>query len=221
MPTTEYKSIDKAWQALTDIEIEDDEFNYPVAVIRMKGKFLGFNLPFKAKIQMVSEWDYYNKLAPMRMEILNYYANIISKQGKEEQVTEKVTKKISALMEDISSKARDINEKSEHIQALMQERAVRDRFYKGLKDLKVLPWWLSIKAAQKSLRIVDLVTLFAFLWLFNFDGVKRNFFFLLNLIRSNTNFHLPTVGTNSENQESWEETKKNLQQAFVRSISKK
>jgi hypothetical protein len=220
MPTTEYKSIEHAWQALTDIEIEDDENNFPVAKIKLRGLFLGFSVPFTAKIQMVSEWDYFEKLAPMRVEILNYYVSMVGKNSNDEKVTEQITKKLAALMEDVSTTARTEPEKAEQLQSLMNEKAVRIRFYKGLKELGILPWWLTIKSAQKSLRIVDLITLFAFLWLFNFDGVKKNSFLILSLIKSSTNFHLPTVGISSGNQVSWEDRKKLLQEAFVKSISK-
>lgn len=68
MSTKKYDSLDKAYQALTDVEIANDERDMPCAVITVPGMS-------PIKITMVSEYDYYYVLSPMRDKFINYYAN--------------------------------------------------------------------------------------------------------------------------------------------------
>jgi hypothetical protein len=226
MPTREYETVEKAWQSLTDIEIEDDKMNYPVANIWLRGKLLFFNFSVKACIRQVSEWDFAKVLVPWRLNILNYYVNLLSASDSNKSNADKLHNRISALFDGISksTKPEDVEEKATQIQGLFSDINVVIDFYKMLKKIKVIPFWFRVKDCVRTLRPVDTITLFSWLWLFNFDGVKKNSIYLMNLITQDTNFQLPTVGMESGKKTTmdaaWNDRKMKLMQGFIKSVSK-
>jgi hypothetical protein len=207
MPTRTYTSIERAYQALTDIEIEDDSRDYPVAIIRVPGLH-------KIKITMVSVYDFYYTLAPLQNNILNYFVNRFS-QTEDEVDIKKLTEKIRNVVEEISKvkTKKDVQDKSESMSYLFDEEAVRYEFFQGLKKMGILKWWVTWRRYQKCVRPIDTLTIYCFLWLFNFDGLKKNVKLLMEKIIQDTNYQLPTVSTNYGN---WDTYKERLQKAHER-----
>lgn len=164
MPTKEYPSADAAWQSLTDLELEDDSRDYPVAVITIRG--VG-----KIKIEMLSEWDYFSTFLPMRQKFITYYAN---KLLADENVKNKdvILEKVQAFQNEISLLKE--TGKSETLTYLFSDVEARYTFFKDMKKMGMIPRLCSWKRWQKHARVLDTMTIFAFLWLFNVDGLKKN-----------------------------------------------
>ncbi len=207
MPTQRYKNIEEAFQALTDLEINDDENNYPVADIKVPGLH-------RIKIQMVSEYDYFYILTPMREKFLNYWVNKIA-TSQNETNNERLLEKIKNVVNEIESvkTKEDIEAKANTLAYLFEDMKIRYEFFKNLKKMKIVKWWVSWKRYQKCMRPIDSLTVFIFLWLFNFDGVKKNVFLLFKKIGVSTSSHLPTISSSYGN---WESYKKKLADAHVR-----
>ena len=79
--------------------------------------------------------------------------------------------------------------------------------------MKVVKWWVSWKRYQKCMRPIDTLAVFIYLWLFNFDGVKKNAKLLLQKIGASTRYHLPTTYQSFGD---WESYKKKLAEAHER-----
>jgi hypothetical protein len=207
MPTQKYKSLDKAYQALTDFEIENDKFNFPVAIINVPGLH-------KIKIKMVNSYDFYYVLQPLQNKILNYFLNRFNRST-DDIDTKKLTEKIKNIVKEISDikDEKDLKEKSESLSYLFDEEAVRKEFFNGLKRLRIIKWWVSWKRYELKSRPIDTLIIYCFLWKFNFDGVKKNVKYLIERITADTNYHLPTVSTSYGE---WDTYKMKLQKAHLR-----
>lgn len=210
MPTNKYKSIDEAYQALLDLEIVDDENNFPIAKIKVPGMHT-------ITIQMVSEYDYFYVLCPMREKFLTYWVNKIAIMESETD-TKKLTKKIEAIVSDIESvrNPKDLNEKSSTLAYLFEDEKIRYAFFKDLKRMKIIKWWVSWKRQQKTMTPLQTIAVFIYLWLFNFDGVKKNVKLLLAKIGATTNLQSSTISTNYGN---WESYKQRLEEAHKRNLA--
>lgn len=199
MPTKTYKSLEKAYQALTDIEIEDDRHNFPVAKIKVPGLHT-------IKVKQLCEYYYYHILIPMREKILNYYINTFAKQ---ENIADNnvLLDKIKLLINDITEAKtpKDIQDKNETLSMIFNEEEIRKDFFLNLKKMKIIKWWIGWKRYEMKMPPIGTLTIFIFLWHFNFDGVKKNVKFLLEKTIQDTNYLLPTISTNYNDWESWKE----------------
>ncbi len=201
--TNKYNTLSDAFRALTDIEILDDENDFPIAVIKVPGLH-------SITIQMVNSWDFYTVLSPMREKFLNYCLN---QMNSVEKVDEKLLlEKVKSLVTDIEAcnTKEDVEKRSVAIAHLFKDINIRYEFYKSLKLMKIIKWWVGWKRYQKCTRPIDDLTIFIYLWLFNFDGVKKNAILLFNKIGANTKSHLQTV---SSNYGDWDSYKKKLMEA--------
>jgi hypothetical protein len=207
MPTRKYKSLEHAFQALTDLEIEDDSRNFPVARIKVPGLH-------EIEIKMVSEYDFYYILQPLQNKILNYYVNRFN-ESKDEITVKRLTEKIKNIIEDISNiqTSEDVEKKSSTLGYLFEEEEIRKEFFDGLKKLGIIKEKVKWVDYQKAARPIDTLTIFCFLWQFNFTGLKKNAKYLIEKITADTNYHLPTVSTNYGD---WDTYKLRLEKAHQR-----
>jgi len=214
MPTKKYDSLDKAYQALTDLEIANDEKDMPCAIIKIPGIS-------SIKITMVSEYDYYYILCPMRDKFINYYANRFVNE-KQEIDQKKIIEKLNNFMNDILSvkEPEDVKKKSKTLSYLFEDISVRYEFYYNLKKLRLISRWISWRKYQKLMRPIDTLTIFCYLWLFNFDGLKKktlDLFKIMNITLAGTNPGSLSVLSNSFN---WDTYKKKLAEGSAR-VTKK
>lgn len=205
--TNKYKSLDQAYQALTDLEIIDDENNFPIARIKVPGMHV-------ITIQMLSEYDYFYILCPMRESFLNYWINKIA-ITEDQTDSAKLVEKINNIVKDIESvkSPKDLQDKSQTLAYLFEDIKIRYLFFKALKKMKIVKSWISWRRYQKLMRPIDTIIVFVYLWLFNFDGVKKNVKLLLAKIGANTNSQLSIISTNYG---SWESYKQRLAEAHKR-----
>ena len=193
MPTLRFNSIEEVYTALTDLEIEDDSSDgVPLAEIKVKGLH-------RIKVGMVSEWDYYKYLEPLKNAMFTYYAQSIVKAGTEEEL-KKATKKLKTIQEELTDlKPGQIKEKASNLLYFFEDRKVRYLFFRGLKKLKVIKWWVSWNRWQKCISRHHTLIIFIMLWAFNFDGFKKKTIRLLesvNSIYARTNSQSPIVSNN-------------------------
>ena len=206
MPTKNYESMHEAYKSLTDIEIEDDSKNYPVAVIDVPGIQ-------KISITMLSEYNYWYVFLPMRNRFINYYATKFVNEENETR-NEKIIEKIKAFQNDISSYGSD--EKSiKTLQSLFSEVDERKYFFKCLKKMGVIKWWVSWKRWQLRARPIDTITIFVFLWLFNVDGLKKNAKFLIDQMSQAMNTRLPIESKIFENLDSFKVAHQKAHERFM------
>lgn len=172
MPTKEFKSADQLWQSLTDLELEDDRRDYPAAIVPVKG--IG-----KIKIQMLSEWHYFNVFIPMRAKFITYYAN---KLASDENIKNKdvILEKIRMFQNEITESKKSGT--SEALTYIFSDIEARYLFFKDLKKMKVIPWWVNWNRWQKTIKPLQTMAIFSFLWLFNVDGLKKNAKLLIDRI---------------------------------------
>lgn len=182
MPTRKFDSFQQVYQSLTDIEIEDDKNDYPVAVITVAGLGL-FGSKVKIKIQMVSDWDYYETLLPMRTKLLNYFATLFANEKDNEINSKKILEKIKGVVEDIGSvkTAKDMEKKANTMSNLFEDVNVRELFFRSLKRMKMIPWHVSYKRYRKCTKPLETCIMFILIWHFNFDGVKKKVQSLLQM----------------------------------------
>ncbi len=174
MPTKEYKNPTTAWQALTDQEIEDDSREIPVAVIRVPG--IG-----KIRITMLSEYDYFYHFQTARNMFITYYANKIATDENIKD-NEIILNKLKAFQNEITQTATEGGAPAEAITYLFSDAAARFEFFKLLKKIRLIKWHVSWNKWQKRVRVLDTMTIFCWLWLFNVDAVKKNAKFLIDRI---------------------------------------
>jgi len=213
MPTREYQSVGEAYQALTDIEILDDQSNYPVAKVKINGLCT-------AKITMLSEWDYYYSFIPMQQVFLNHYANTLTRGELDETQAQKIKSRIYLFINEIGldTTTESIMERAKGLSFLFDDKNVREYFFKQLKKFGVFPWYVTWKKYQKKARAIDTMAIFCFLWLFNVDGLKKNAKFLMAKIGATMNTESPTASKFSGELESF---KAMLQKAKQRESSNK
>jgi len=190
MPTQKINSLEEAYQKLSDIEIEDDsnKDGIPLAIINVRGIHRLF-------ITMVSEWDFYKILVPLRDKILNYYANRVANSPSEIDV-KRLSEKIKNIAEEIGKlkTQKDIQEKSDTLAYLFEDEIIRMEFFKDLKKLNIIRWYVSWKRWQKHILPHHTMAIFLSLWAFNFDGFKKKTQILLQKMLSisqNTNYPSP------------------------------
>jgi hypothetical protein len=207
MPIQKYNDLNEAFQALTDLEIVEDSNNFPIAKIKVPKLH-------EITIQMLSEYDYFYHLCPMREYFLNYWATHIS-MTKDNITQDKLIEKIQTIVSDIESikTKKDFVTRSASLAYLFEDMKIRYYFFKQLKKMKIIKWYVSWKKYQKIVRPIDTITIFVYLWLFNFDGVKKNAKILLARIGLGMNSQSPIIYNNSSN---WELYKKQLAQAHKR-----
>lgn len=182
MATKVYNSPSEAWKALCDLEIEDDTRDIPVAVIKVPGVC-------KVQITMLSEWDYYKTFLPLRNTFVNYYA---SKLTQDENITDMtvIMEKVKAFQNEIS-KIKETNN-PEVLNYLFSETSVRYEFFRGLKQMRLIPFYVTWKGWQKAVKPIHTASIFAFLWLFNVDGLKKNAKLLIDRIQAAMTVISPT-----------------------------
>lgn len=214
MSTKKYDSLDKAYQALTDVEIANDERDMPCAVITVPGMS-------PIKITMVSEYDYYYVLSPMRDKFINYYANKFVNEKKDIE-QKKIIEKLNNFINDILSvkEPKDIERKSKTLAYLFDDIKIRYEFFINLKRMGLISKWISWKKYQKLIRPIDTLTIFCYLWLFNFDGLKKktlNLFKIMNITLAGTNQPSLSVLSNSFD---WDIYKEKLAEGSARVTAK-
>lgn len=212
MPTQKLKNLEEAYQTLTDFEIEDDSLKdgIPLAIIPVKGMH-------PIRVTMVNSWDFYKILIPLRDKILNYYANRVANSASEIDV-KRLGEKIKNIAEEITNlkTQKDIQEKSNTLSYLFEDEVIRHEFFKDLKRMNIIRWYVSWKRYQKRILPHHTMTIFLCLWAFNFDGFKKKTEKLLQTMQSisqNTNSQSPIVSTNSTD---WDTYKKVLARANKR-----
>lgn len=183
MPTKKYDSLDKAYQALTDLEIANDERDMPCAVITVPGMS-------PIKVTMVSEYDYYYVLSPMRDKFVNYYITRFA-QEKNETDQKKLVETINNFLNDILSvkKPEDVKRKSATLSYLFDDVLIRYEFFRNLKRMGLISRWTTWRKYQRCMRPIDTLTVFCYLWLFNFDGLKKktiDLFRIMNITLAGT-----------------------------------
>lgn len=194
MPTKKYDSLDKAYQALTDLEIADDDRDVPCAIIKVPGMS-------PIKITMVNSYDYYYVLSPMRDKFINYYANkFVKEKGDINQ--KKIVEKLNTFMSDILSvkKPEDVKKRSQTLSYLFEDIQIRYEFFRNLKRMGLISKWVSWRKYQRLIRPLDTLTIFCYLWLFNFDGLKKktlDLFKIMNITLAGTSRPSLSVLSNS------------------------
>jgi hypothetical protein len=168
---------------LCDLEIEDDSREIPVAVIRVPGVW-------RVKITMLSEWHYYRHFIPLRNLFVSYYANRVA-QDENIKDNSILMEKVKAFQNEIS-KIKETNN-SEVLTYLFSDVAARYEFFKGLKRCGLLPWFITWRRWQKNVKPLHTCSIFAFLWLFNVDGLKKNVALLIERITQAMNTESPTA----------------------------
>jgi len=168
MPTQKFKSIDEVYKALTDFEIEDDSTSdgVPMAIINVKGIH-------RIKVGMVSEWDFYKHLNPMKDRMLAYYAQSIIAATTNDGLV-RISEKTKQLVTEFTGvEPQDIKEITNKIAYFFEDEPVRYQFFKGLKEMGIIHWWVSWRRWQKKVTRHHTLTLFIMLWAFNYDGFKK------------------------------------------------
>lgn len=207
MPTKTFKSIDEAFQALTDLEIADDKSNFPVARITVPGLHT-------VNIEMVSEYDYFYVLSPMRVKFINYWLNKLAAQNNEID-TNKLLEKIKNIVSEIDNcrTPEDVNKKAATMSYLFEDEYIRKEFFHNLKQMHIIKWWVGWKRYMQAVKPIGTITIFMYLWLFNFDGLKKNIFLLLSKIGQNMKSQSYTTLTSYGD---WDSYKKMLSEADER-----
>lgn len=210
MPTQVYNDFEEAYRALTDEELENDERDIPCAVIKQKG------LP-RVVVQQVCEWDYFNVLIPLRDRVLNYYVNRLAQTDDTVDI-KKLTEKVKNLTEELSgiSDKEKLIRKSKTMAYMFEDAVVREEFFLSLKKMKVIGWWVSWERWQRKIRPLHTITIFVFLWRFNFDGLKKKVLTLLrktNTISQDTSSPSHIVLRSSKD---WERYKRRLAEGSAR-----
>lgn len=214
MPTKKFESTDKAYQALTDEEIMDDSKDIPAAEINVPGMHV-------VRIGQVSEYDYYYCLLPMREELYNYFLNRIAATEDlkdSEQLLEKMKTLVNSLT-NIKTKE-DLEQKAASVAFLFEETKIRYRFFKGLKAMKIVKWWVSWKRYQEKCKVQDTPLFFCYLWAHNFDGAKKKIIRLLQRIQQITAATSSQSLTGSGNYQDFESWKRTWQAAHNRLAKK-
>jgi len=178
MPSKTFNSFEEAYQALTDAEIENDEREIPCVKIKTEG------LPV-LKIHQCSEYDYFYILDDFRKRILNYYANLLAREEREIP-QKKLVGKINGFLDGMTNAntPQEIADRVKDMTTLFEDHEVRKYFFKTLKRLRVIPWYISWDRWQKRVRPHHTLTAFAYLWAFNFDGLKKKTRILVERITS-------------------------------------
>lgn len=176
MPTKKYKDMDEAWKVLTDSEIVDDSKEIPCAVIPVRG------IP-DIKITMVSEYDYWYTILPMRDAFINFYASKFM-QTEDANDKKKIVERLNLLINEISKsvKAGDIEKVSHTLATLFDDSKIREQFFRALRKMGCISRWVSWKKWQRIARPHHLMTAFMYLWKFNIDGVKKKALDLLSMM---------------------------------------
>jgi hypothetical protein len=206
VPTRQYKDIAEVYQTLTDEEMTGEVLK-PFSVIPVKG--LG-----KIKIRSVSVWDYFHTLVPMRNELFNIYAEALSSSSNVES-NEKLLDRMRSIVNDIGAikTKEELEKKAETLSILFTLEKSRKCFYKGLKKLRILPFFTSFLKYEKRIERIQEITIFILLWSVNFDGVKKNAKLLIDTIsramKSDSYIDLNSYGD-------WDSYKKRLQEASLR-----
>jgi hypothetical protein len=214
MPTKKFDNTEQAYQALTDEEIMDDGQDMPVAEIKVAGMHV-------VKIGMVSEYDYYYRLLPMREELYNYFLNKIA-ITEDIKDSEQLLEKMKTLVNSLSNlkTKKDIEEKAHSIIYLFEEHNTRLRFFKGLKAMGIVKWWVTWKRYQKCTEVMDTPLFFCYLWAHNFDGVKKKIIRLLQKIQQITAVTSSQSLTGLANFQDFESWKRTWQAAHDRLVQK-
>ncbi len=171
MPTRKYENADEAYQALTDLEIENDELDMPCAIIKVRGMS-------PIKIEMLSEYHFHYVLVPLRNKLINYYANhYIAVRGDENKkpLKERIVERIELLTTELEkvSSTKEAVAKAKTLAHLFADENPRLELFKALKEMGIISRWIRFKKYQMCMRPIDTVTVFTYLWLFNFDGLKK------------------------------------------------
>lgn len=196
-----YNNFNEVFQALTDAEVID---NHPLAKVKVPGMHT-------VKIKQVSEYHYFYTLCPMRDIFINYWAGKISKAENTVQAA-KLIEKVKTVVNDIGAikNQKDLLKKAITLTYFFEDVFIRYSFFKNLKRMKLIKWWVSWKRYQECMTPTDTMTMFVLLWKFNFDGVKKNAKILLQKIGLGMNSQSHTIYSNSEE---WESYKKRLAEA--------
>jgi len=178
--THKFSNLEDVYQSLTEYEIHTWE---DCAVINAKG--VG-----KIRIGMISAYEYYSILKPFFEGTFDVYARLLqysmkdkmNKESLEKYITEKVNFMLGLFgsQEEVKVSKRLLTE----LQDFFFFQALRREFWKTLKKLRVIPWHVSFKRFERSLTMIDMVTIFVYLWLFNEYGVKKKYKFLLDKVES-------------------------------------
>lgn len=179
------------------MEIQDDSKDYPCAIITIKGLC-------KVKVRMVCDYYYYYHLEPFRANILTYYANL---WAKENNVTEKdkIISYIQSIVDEIETteKGKSVKDKADKVSFMFNDAVLRKSVFMCLKKVKAIPWWVSWRRYQRIATPDVLPMLFVWLWLFNFDGLKKKTRLLFQKITRVMDSNLPIDSNTFSDLGSW------------------
>lgn len=178
--THKFSSLEDVYQSLTEYEIHTWE---DCAVINAKG--IG-----KIRIGMISAYEYYSILKPFFEGTFDVYARLLEysmKDKMDNKALEKyITEKVNFML-GLFGRHEDV-EVSKKLLVELQDffvfQALRREFWKTLRKLRVISWFVSFRKFERSLTMLDMITVFVYLWLFNEYGVKKKYKFLLDKVES-------------------------------------
>lgn len=204
--TREYKDIAQVYQSLTDEEILDDRIK-PFASISVPGLC-------KVTIKSVSDWEYYHVLIPLRNTFFSIYASEMS-ESKDIENNEQLLDRMRMIVNEISAikTLEDIEKKAATLSCLFDIEKGRRVFFKAMKQMKIIPWWVSFRKWERRVTRMHNITIFCMVWAVNFDGVKKNARQLLAILSSITKSDSHIVSSNSGD---WDGYKKRLMEASIR-----
>lgn len=215
MPTNKFESLEDVYKALTDFEIEDDSTidGVPVAIINVPGLH-------RIRVIQVSDWDYFKYIVPMRANMLALYAQSIVINSTEEEL-KGASQKVKKMVEEFTGlKPDELKSKIDIVEYFFHDEQIRYEFFKGLKRMKMLKWWVTWKKWCKTIKPHHRFALFILLWAFNFDGLKKKTTRLLKIchtILANTNSQSLTGSNSSTSFDTW---KKDFTAAHARLATK-
>lgn len=192
---TDWKNFESIFQALTDFEIDCEKDCARVhieGVARVRIRMLPEYYALQLREFFTSTFNDYVKMLQMSI------GDRMEAAQREEYITGKVQYVLNLF-------GRDLDEKQ--VQSLHREmsdfffyRMLRKAFFKLLKQMRLIPFWVTFSRYERKATLVDTVTLFVLLYLFNEYGVKKKLLLLMQTVNNyiNTNTHTRTMSNDSE-----------------------
>lgn len=190
MATKNFKTLKDLLSHLSDEEITAQKPCYRVG---SRAKVLFFSVPFKIEIREASEWEFSypeSGLNAFRDYIFFKYALLLQKgsdisDGLKEVIEDRLTVLAGDL--DDAESIDDMKEKGEVLKPLIHERDVKSKFFKTLKFMGSVPFWLTEKMFYKSITPPELFSIFILTFFFSFTVYKRSIAFLMLKVAQSIN----------------------------------